>query len=72
MSIEDEMFVSALEASKLVCKQEMYEASKYPHKCQMCGDDLAEYRLKPQYVEDLGSETPYIYVCSDCMKDLEV
>lgn len=71
-SIEDLMFASALEARKLVRKQEMYESSEYPHRCTMCGDYPSHYQLKPQYVEDLGLETPYIFVCEDCLKDLEV
>ena len=72
MSIEDEIFASALEASKLVRKQEMYEPSSYPHRCQMCGEYPSGYKLKPQYVENLGDETPYIFVCEECLKDLEV
>lgn len=71
-SIEDLIFASALEAQGIKRKQEMYEPSKYPHRCQMCGDYPSHYRLKPQYVEDLGLETPYIFVCEDCFKELEV
>jgi len=38
----------------------------------MCGDYPSHYKLKPQYVEVAGEETPYIFVCEDCLKDLEV
>lgn len=72
MSIEDEIFASSLEAQKLVRTQEMYEPSEYPHSCSMCGEYPSSYKLKPQYVEDLGLETPYIFVCKECLKDLEV
>ena len=71
MSIEDDMFASALEASKLVRKQSMYEPSDYPHRCTMCGDYPSSYKLKPEYVKTLGLETPYIFICEDCLKDLE-
>ena len=70
-SIEDLIFASALEASKLVRKQEMYEPSLYPHRCQMCGNYPSGYKLQPQYVEQLGMQTPYIFICKDCLKDLE-
>ena len=72
MGLEDDIFASALEAQGIKRKREMYEPSKYPHRCQMCGDYPSHYRLKPQYVEDLGLETPYIFVCADCFKELEV
>lgn len=72
MSIEDDMFASALEASKLVRKQNMYEPSEYPHRCQMCGNYPSGYKLKPEYVESLGLQTPYIFVCKECFEDLEV
>lgn len=72
MSIEDDMFASALEAQGFLRKQSMYEPSTYPHRCQMCGDYPSGYKLQPQYVEQLGDETPYIFICEDCLKDLEV
>jgi len=72
MSIEDEMFASALEAQGIKRTQDMYEPSKFPHSCSMCGDYPSSYKLKPQYVEELGTETPYIFVCEECLKDLEV
>lgn len=71
-SIEDLMFASALEAQGLKRTQDMYEPSAYPHKCTMCGEYPSHYRLKPQYVEEIGDETPYIFVCEECIKDLEV
>lgn len=71
-SIEDLIFASALEAQGLHRTQEMYEPSNYPHKCSMCGEYPSGYKLKPQYVEVAGEETPYIFVCEDCLKELEV
>ena len=72
MGIEDEIFASAIEAQGIKRTQSMYEPSKYPHKCTMCGEYPSHYKLKPQYVEEIGDETPYIFVCQDCLKDLEV
>ena len=72
MSIEDEIFASALEAQGLHRDKDMYEPSTYPHRCTMCGDYPSSYKLKPQYVENLGDETPYIFICEDCLKDLGV
>ena len=71
-SIEDLIFTSALEAQGMLRKQNMYEPSTYSHKCSMCGNYPSGYKLKPQYVEDLGNETPYIFICEECMKELEV
>jgi len=71
-SIEDLIFASALEAQGMLRKQSMYEPSEYLHRCQMCGDYPSHYKLKPQYVEEIGDETPYIFVCEECLKDLEV
>lgn len=72
MSIEDEMFASALEAQGLHRTQDMYEPSEYTHHCSMCGEPHSEYKLKVPYVENLGLETPYIFICSECYKELEV
>lgn len=70
--IEDKIFTSALEASGLKRTQEMYEPSTYAHRCSMCGETHSEYKLKVPYVENLGLETPYIFICSECFKELEV
>lgn len=70
-SIEDLIFASALEASKLVRRQNMYEPSDYPHRCQMCDDYPSGYKLKEEYVVKLGTQTPYIFICEDCLKGLE-
>ena len=71
-SIEDEIFADAVSASGLKRTQSMYEPSKYPHHCSMCGEMHSEYKLKLPYVENLGTETPYIFICEDCFKELEV
>lgn len=72
MSIEDDIFADALGAQRLHRNKEMYEPSEYPHQCSMCGDYPSHYRLKPQYVEELSNETPYIFICKECMEELEV
>mgnify|MGYP003296611752 CR=1 FL=1 len=71
-SIEDLIFASALEAQKLHRDKDMYEPSKYPHRCSMCGDYPSSYKLKTEYVESLSYETPYMFICEDCFKDLGV
>lgn len=72
MSIEDDMFASALEVQGIKRTQDMYEPSTYPHTCSMCGEQHSEYRLKTPYVESLGLETPYIFICKECLNELEV
>lgn len=72
MSIEDDMFASALEAQGIKRTQDMYEASTYPHRCTMCGEYPSSYKLKVPYVEEIGLETPYIFICQECFKELEV
>lgn len=72
MGFEDEIFASALEAKGIKRTQEMYEPSEYPHCCTMCGDYPSGYKLKPQHVENLGLETPYIFICKECLKELSV
>lgn len=72
MSIEDEIFASALEAQGIKRTQDMYEPSTYPHRCTMCDSYPSQYKLKIPYVEILGTETPYIFICQDCFKELEV
>lgn len=71
MSIEDDIFTDALTASGLKRTKGMYEPSSYPHHCNMCVDGKAEYKLKPEYVESLSLETPYIFICEECYKELE-
>ena len=71
MSIEDDIFMDAVEALKLYRTKSMYEPSDYPHRCQMCDDYPSGYKLKPEFVEHLGTQTPYIFICKDCLKDLE-
>lgn len=72
MSIEDDIFTSAIEAQGIKRTQNMYEPSTYPHSCTMCGSYPSGYKLKTSFVEELGSSTPYIFICEECMKDLEV
>lgn len=70
--LEDKIFADAIEAQGIKRTQDMYEESSYPHSCSMCGSYPSGYKLKPQYVEDLGNETPYIFVCKDCLGELGV
>lgn len=70
--LEDKMFTSALEASGIKRTQSMYEPVQYPHHCHMCGEMHSEYKLKTPYIESLGMETPYIFICEECFKELEV
>lgn len=71
-SIEDLIFASAIEAQGIKRTQSMYEPSTYPHSCSMCGDYPSSYKLKVPYVEEIGLETPYIFICEECFKELEV
>ena len=72
MSIEDDMFLDALEASRLKRTQSMYEPSTYPHKCSMCGAFPSGYMLKVDHVLNLGIDTPYMFICEECLNELEV
>ena len=72
MSIEDLIFASVLEAQGIKRTQSMYEPSTYPHSCTMCGNYPSGYKLKTPFVEELGYTTPYIFICEDCFKELEV
>ena len=72
MSIEDDMFASALETQGIKRTQDMYEPSTYPHRCTMCGKYPSHYKLKTDYVDMLGYQTPYIFICKDCLNELEV
>lgn len=72
MSIEDEIFTDAVTAQGFRRTQNMYEPSSYPHHCTMCGAYPSGYKLQPQYVDELGTETPYIFICEECLKELEV
>lgn len=71
MSIEDEMFTSALQAQGLKRTKDMYERASFPHICGGCLEDTKQlgYRLKLDYVTDFN--TPYLYMCDDCYKELE-
>lgn len=71
MSIEDEIFNSALEASKIKRTKNMYEKARYLHNCSMCLDDSkkeVQYKLKFEYVDSM--DTPYIFICEDCYNEL--
>lgn len=70
MSIEDTMFMQALEVAKITTRKSSYEKANRVHKCEFCTDDNATYRLKPEFVT-LGNETPYLFICEDCYKELE-
>ena len=70
MSIEDTMFMQALEVAKITRHKSSYEKANRVHKCEFCTEDNATYRLKPEFVT-LGNETPYLFICEDCYKELE-
>lgn len=70
MSIEDTMFIQALEVAKITRRKSSYEKANRVHKCEFCTDENATYRLKPEFVT-LGNETPYLFICEDCYKELE-
>ena len=70
MSIEDTMFMQALEVAKITRRKSSYEKASRVHKCEFCTEDNAAYRLKPEFVT-LGNETPYLFICEDCYKELE-
>lgn len=70
-SIEDLIFLDAITAQGLFRTKNMYEPSTYPHRCQMCDEYPSGYKLKSEFVETLGSQTPYIFICEDCLKELE-
>ena len=70
MSIEDTMFMQALDVMKIVRRKSNYEKANRVHKCDFCTEENATYRLKPEFVT-LGNETPYLFICEDCYKELE-
>lgn len=70
MSIEDTMFMQALEVAKITRHKSSYEKANRIHKCEFCTEDNATYKLKPEFVT-LGNETPYLFICEDCYKELE-
>ena len=70
MSIEDTMFMQALDVMKIVRRKSSYEKANRVHKCEFCTEENATYRLKPEFVT-LGNETPYLFICEDCYKELE-
>lgn len=69
MSLEDNIFMSALEAQGIKRTKAMYEVATLPHRCRMC-DEVTQptYRLKPEM--DLEFNTPYMFICEDCFKEL--
>ena len=70
MTIEDTMFMQALEVAKITRRKSSYEKADRVHKCEFCTEGNATYRLKPELVT-LGNETPYLFICEDCYKELE-
>ena len=70
MSIEDTMFMQALDVVKITRRKSNYEKANRVHKCDFCTEENATYRLKPEFVT-LGNETPYLFICEDCYKELE-
>lgn len=70
MSIEDTMFMEALDVMGIVRRKSSYKTAKYKHQCEFCGEMNASYRLKSDFVT-LGADTPYLYICEDCYKELE-
>ena len=70
MNIEDEMFMQALEVANIVRRKSSYMKSEHLHKCELCTEENATYKLKPEFVT-LGANTPYLFICGDCYKELE-
>ena len=70
MNIEDEMFMQALEVANIVRRKSSYTKSDHIHKCELCTEENAIYKLKPEFVT-LGANTPYLFICEDCYKELE-
>lgn len=68
--VEDEMFAKALDIIGIKRTKDMYEKSKYPHRCNMCLEDMkmAGYKLKKEFVS--GYETPYMFICQECWENL--
>ena len=70
MNIEDEMFMEALEVANIIRRKSSYIKSDRIHKCELCTEENATYKLKPEFVT-LGANTPYLFICEDCYKELE-
>ena len=70
MNIEDEMFMEALEVANIIRRKSSYTKSEHSHKCELCTEDNATYKLKPEFVT-LGANTRYLFICEDCYKELE-
>ena len=70
MSIEDTMFMQALDVMKIVRRKSSYEKSDHVHSCNFCTEDNATYRLKPEFVT-VGASTPYLFICENCYKELD-
>ena len=70
MNIEDEMFMEALEVANIVRRKSSYTKSERLYKCELCTEKNATYKLKPEFVT-LGANTPYLFICEDCYKELE-
>ena len=70
MNIEDEMFMQALEVANIIRRKSSYTKSEHLHKCELCTEENATYKLKPEFVT-LGAGTPYLFICEDCYKELE-
>ena len=70
MSIEDTMLAQAFEAVKIIRRKSNYEKAEHLHKCELCTEENATYKLKPEFVT-LGANTPYLFICEDCYKELE-
>lgn len=71
MSIEDEIFDTAINVQGIKRTKSMYEKARYLHNCSMCLDESKKevaYRLKIEYVRDYA--TPYIFICDECYNEL--
>ena len=70
MSIEDTMFMQALDVMKIVRRKSSYEKAKHIHVCDFCRENNATLKLNKEFVT-LGPDTPYLFICEDCYKELE-
>ena len=70
MSIEDAMFMQALDVMNIRRNKANYEKANHTHVCDFCREEGATLKLKKEFVT-LGTDTPYLFICEDCFKELE-
>lgn len=62
--IEDELFKQ--EIKKFNLTKDDYTPAKYPHHCEMCGDNY----LGCKRSDAVDTNTPYLFICIDCYEEL--